>query len=105
MKKPTTLETARIKTAINKGKSKVKSVSQQLKAIASIGKNGFEDANINHIANLVKQKRIIKIKVLDSALDSDTDRKTQIKEIANTLATKCKCIVVRTVGNAITLRK
>lgn len=105
MKKLRALNQSKVRKAINQGSRKVKSISQKLKPISTIGKNGLDDKNINHLLELLKTKKLIKIRILDSALDAKKEKKIQIKEIANTLVTKMKCKIIRTIGSTITLRK
>jgi len=98
-KKPRTLP----KTTISrvKTKTKAKQVTQQLKPLIQIGKQGIQ---IEHIKNQLKLNRLLKIKVLESALKTD-NRKTEIKEIAKRIAKSTNSEVIRVVGNVITLKK
>jgi len=84
-----------------KSKSRAKQVTQQLKPLIQIGKQGIQ---IGHIMQQLKKYKLIKIKILESVLKTD-NRKQEIKAIAKDIAEKTNAEVIRTVGNVITLKK
>jgi RNA-binding protein len=85
-----------IKMDIKQLRSKAKS----LEPILWIGKNGITDSVIQEIRKLLRKKRIIKIKLLKSAL-KDTGKKEAIHELVN----KTDAILIEAVGFVCVLAK
>jgi len=63
-----------------------------------LGKNGITDQFITHIKNLIKKQKIIKIKVLKSAL-----QESNIDEIANEVSNATDSFLLDVRGNKIIL--
>jgi len=78
--------------------------SQQIKPAIQIGKNGIDENTINHIKTIIDKKKVIKVKVLNSALTTE-DKGAEMKTIALKIADEAKLKVIRVVGNVITLMK
>lgn len=76
----------------------VKRISHSLNPILRIGKNGMTESIIEEIKNLLKSKKIIKIK-LNKSISDDYDRKALAKEIAS----KTESILINQIGNNIVL--
>lgn len=74
--------------------------AKHLKPILSIGKNGVSEGSIELIARELEQKKLIKIKMLKSAIDQ-RDK----KEIASDIARKTQSQVVEQIGNIVVLYK
>ncbi len=75
-------------------------MNQDLRASAWIGKRGFTDTQASEIIAQLDRKRLIKIKVLKSALGT-----TSMKELAHTIATATKSTVDSVTGLVIVLRR
>lgn len=86
-------------------KDKLKKNAQAMPALIQIGKNGITDGIVNHITALIKDKKLIKVKVLEAALASEEKRKSEIRKIAEDISAKTQSTIVRIVGNVITLFK
>ena len=67
-----------------------------LKPVLSIGKNGVTENIINDIKILVKKKKIVKIKVLRSALNSET-----MKDIADKIVEEANLKIVQLRGHSV----
>jgi RNA-binding protein len=67
-----------------------------LKPVIRIGKNGVTENIINDIKNLVKKKKMVKIKVLRSALNSAT-----MKEIADKIVKETNLKIVQLRGHSV----
>ncbi len=67
-----------------------------LKPVLRIGKNGVTENIINDIKILVKKKKIVKIKVLRSALNSET-----MKDIADKIVEEANLKIVQLRGHSV----
>jgi RNA-binding protein len=65
-----------------------------------IGKNGLTDSTINAVKDLLKNKKLIKVKFLKSCIQ-DKDKRQLFKEIAE----KTESIIVHKVGFVVVLYK
>ena len=68
----------------------------ELKPVIRIGKNGVTGNIINDVKNLVKKKKIVKIKVLRSALNSAT-----MKDIADKIVKEANLKIVQIRGHSV----
>jgi len=68
----------------------------ELKPVIRIGKNGVTGNIINDVKNLVKKKKIVKIKVLRSALNSET-----MKDIADKIVKEANLRIVQIRGHSV----
>lgn len=68
----------------------------ELKPAIRIGKNGVTENIINDVKNLVKKKKIVKIKVLRSALNSAT-----MKDIADKIVEEANLKIVQLRGHSV----
>ena len=68
----------------------------ELKPVIRIGKNGVTGNIINDVKNLVKKKKIVKIKVLRSALNSET-----MKDIADKIVKEANLKIVQIRGHSV----
>jgi len=71
----------------------------ELKPVIRIGKNGVTGNIINDVKNLVKKKKIVKIKVLRSALNSET-----MKDIADKIVEEANLKIVQVRGHSVVVR-
>ncbi len=71
----------------------------ELKPVIRIGKNGVTGNIINDVKNLVKKKKIVKIKVLRSALNSET-----MKDIADKIVKEANLKIVQIRGHSVVVR-
>jgi len=71
----------------------------ELKPVIRIGKNGVTGNIINDVKNLVKKKKIVKIKVLRSALNSAT-----MKDIADKIVKEANLKIVQIRGHSVVVR-
>ena len=78
----------------------LKKQSKSLKPIINIGKNGTTDSQINHINEILKKKKLIKVKFIQSALEGKDK-----KELVDELMKKIDGELVDFVGFSITLYK
>jgi RNA-binding protein len=67
--------------------------SKSLDAIIRIGKNGINDNVIQEIENLLRKRRLIKIKVLKNCLENN-----KMDSMIETIHVRCKCLVVDRIG-------
>lgn len=68
----------------------------ELKPAIRIGKNGVTENIINDVKILVKKKKIVKIKVLRSALNSET-----MKDIADRIVEEANLKIVQLRGHSV----
>ena len=68
----------------------------ELSPTAHVGKDGLKDSVCEEIADQLKKRRLIKIRVLDNA-DSDT------KEVADTIASRVGGVVVDVRGGVVVM--
>lgn len=68
--------------------------------VIQIGKNGLTETSTTHIARILRQKKIVRIRFLRSSPDRD-----RMKEITEELAQKTKATRSSLVGFVITLYK
>ena len=74
--------------------------ARSIQAIVLIGKNGITDTVILEIAKIIKIRKLIKVKLLQS-FSSEEDR----YQAASLLAEKTDALLVQVVGNNIVLYK
>lgn len=72
----------------------------ELKPVIRVGKNGVTENIINDVKMLVKKKKIVKIKVLRSALGSAT-----MKDIANKIVEETNLRIIQLRGHSIVVAK
>lgn len=65
-------------------KKKLKSDSKLLKPIINIGKNGLTDESIDHIKNILKKKKLIKIKLNKNIIESKSKKDIVIEIVEKT---------------------
>lgn len=69
-------------------------------SLIQIGKNGLTNGLINEIKKQLRKKKLIKLKILKSALENKTR-----KEIANELLEKTGSELIEQVGHVIVITK
>lgn len=82
----------------SKQRATLKSIASTEDTILQVGKNGVIDTLIVQVADALKAREIVKIKVLDGAL-------LTADEAARELAEKTKSEVVQVIGNKFVLFK
>ncbi len=82
-----------------KEKIQLRSKARLLEPILMIGKNGLSPGTIEEVKKQLKEKKLIKIKILKSAL-----RNQDRKEFAKELAEKTSSEIIEQVGFVIVLR-
>lgn len=78
----------------------LRSKAKTLEPITRVGKNGLTDAVIGEIKKLLKRKRLIKVKMLKSALQ-DKGKTEMIKELVD----GTDAVLIETVGFVVVLAK
>jgi RNA-binding protein len=78
--------------------TELKNKAKELTPIVRIGKNGLTDGVIQEIRNQLKQKKLIKIKLLKALVEVQSRF-----EIADTLKIKTGAELVHVVGNVVIL--
>ncbi len=71
----------------------------ELKPVIRVGKNGVTENIINEVKMLVKKKKIVKIKVLRSALYSET-----MDQIADKILKETNLKIVQLRGHSVVVR-
>lgn len=71
-----------------------------METIIHIGKKGLTEEILEHIKKVVKQKKIVKVKIV-----SELMKKTDKKEFAKELAEKTNTILKKQVGFTVELKK
>ena len=71
-----------------------------LKPVIRIGKNGVTENIINEVKMLVKKKKIVKIKVLRSALNSET-----MDQIADKILKETNLKIVQLRGHSVVVAR
>ena len=82
----------------SKQRALLKSIAQTEDTILQVGKNGVIDTLVTQVADALKAREIVKMKVQDSSPVSPA-------EAANELAEKTKSEVVQVIGNKFVLFK
>lgn len=82
----------------SKQRAKLKSIAMTEDTILQVGKNGIIDALVTQVADALKARELIKMKVQDSCMLSPA-------EAANELAEKTRSEVVQVIGNKFVLFK
>jgi RNA-binding protein len=85
---------------MNKDMKELKARSNLLEPSLIMGKNGLTDNTIKAIKNLLKSKKLIKVKILKSCIEGKDK-----KELFNEIAKKTDSILVHKVGFVIVLYK
>lgn len=81
-------------------KSPAKKKTQILKPTVHIGKSGVAEAQIKEIAKQLDARRIVKVKILKSALLEDT-----VEGIAQKISSETDSRIVEIIGHTFTLYK
>lgn len=79
-----------------KQRSYLKGLANRLKPIAQIGKHGISDSFINQLDELLENKELVKVNILETSLLS-------AKEVANELAQRTNSEFVQAIGNKFVL--
>ncbi|AEH61665.1 protein of unknown function UPF0044 [Methanosalsum zhilinae DSM 4017] len=82
----------------NKKLYELKSRASQLKPVINIGKSGINEAVIEELKNYIKRNRLVKVKVLKTAVGDEN-----IDDIASRLAAETKSELVEIRGRSVTL--
>ena len=82
----------------SKQRAKLKSISNQIGTIVTVGKNGINEELVKQVGDALKAREIIKGQVLPSA-------STSVEESANELAIKTSSEVVQVIGKKFVLYK
>lgn len=87
-------------------KKKLKLQSKDLEPVVIVGKNGLTSETIEHIKSVVKKKKLVKIKLSRSYLDSCLEEgDPSRKEIAQNIAKLTNSILVDSVGLTVCLAR
>ncbi len=78
---------------------KLRSEASHIKPLINIGKNGITDSVLDELKKQLKERHLVKIKVLRSAKESG------IAEIAQELSDLTKATIIDTRGNSLVLYK
>lgn len=78
----------------------LKDKARNIEATARIGKNGLTEGTINEIKRQLKDKKLIKVKLLKSFI-ADKDKKIAAKELAEKTGSE----IAQIIGFTITLYK
>ena len=78
----------------------LRSKAKALQPILRIGKLGLSDSAINELNNLLKKRKLVKIKLLPSCLEGKNK-----KEVIGQIVQKTNSELVESVGNAVVLYK
>jgi putative YhbY family RNA-binding protein len=81
-------------------KKELKARCNQLKPVAWIGKNGITTEAVSQVKLLLKKRKLIKIKLLNSFVDTHDK-----KEVANELAEKTDSVLIDLTGFMVSLYK
>ena len=85
---------------------KLKLNSKDLDPFVIVGKNGLTSETIEHIKSVIKKKKLVKIKLSRSYLDSCMEEcDFSRKEIAQNIADKTNSILVDYVGLTVCLAR
>jgi RNA-binding protein len=87
-----------------KQKLALRSQAKGLSAVLQVGKNGITDGTIDLIDRELEQKRLIKIKLLSSALPEGASKSDRVR-MAEDLASRTNSTLVEQVGHVIVLYK
>ncbi len=82
----------------NKKLYDLKSKASQLKPVMNIGKGGINEAVIEELKSYIKKNRLIKVKILKTAVGDEN-----IDDIASRLAAETKSELVEIRGRSVTL--
>jgi RNA-binding protein len=77
---------------------KLKDKARSIEPIIRIGKNGLSEGQINEIKKLIKKRKLIKVKMLDSFMEGK-DR----AEVAQEMAQKSETTLIQLIGNIVVL--
>ena len=78
----------------------LKKISKKLKPILSIGKNGLTQGSIELIERELKQKELIKLKILSAASDNDSK-----EDLLGTIIEKTGAKKIDAIGNIVVIYK
>jgi RNA-binding protein len=82
----------------------LRSQAKLLTPILQIGKNGLAQGSIDLIDRELKQRQLIKIKMLKGALPEDASKQDR-KELAESIAKATKSHIVELVGSTLVLHR
>ncbi|HIQ59044.1 MAG TPA: ribosome assembly RNA-binding protein YhbY [Candidatus Merdivicinus intestinavium] len=82
----------------SKQRAKLRSMANSLDTILQIGKGGISENTVKQVADALKARELIKIRVLENSLYT-------AREAAEEIAAAADCDVVQVVGTRITLYK
>ncbi|MEM3342243.1 MAG: YhbY family RNA-binding protein, partial [Thermoplasmata archaeon] len=83
-------------------KRRIRAESHYMKPTCHIGKNGITDAVVAEIKMQAKKNRIVKVRLLSSAIENnESGRKGMAEEIAH----RTRMAIIEVKGNVITLCK
>lgn len=85
--------------------SKLKQESQTLKPLINIGKNGLTENAILHINKVLKDKKLIKIKILENYFNDEMSKKESFQILKKIIEEKTTGKIIRSVGQTITIVK
>ncbi len=79
---------------------KLKDKARSIEPLVRIGKNGLSDATVVEINKLIKKRKLVKVKILNAALDRNDK-----KEMAKQIALKTDSKLIQHIGNVVVLYK
>lgn len=82
----------------SKQRAKLRSMANSLDTILQIGKGGISENTVKQVADALKARELIKIRVLENSIYT-------AREAAEEIAAAADCDVVQVVGTRITLYK
>lgn len=80
----------------------IKKKAHALPITTSIGKNGITDGAIEQVKRDLKEKKLIKVKILKTAHGQDREKRMRM---ARELSERTQSTLVQVVGNAVVLHK
>lgn len=86
-------------------KSKLKLESRKLNPVIIIGKDGINQGVIDHLKRVIKQKKLVKVKMLRSYIDSESEKGLTKKQIGEKIADLTGSLFVEVMGLTVSLAK
>ena len=82
----------------------LRSQSKGLNPILNLGKNGLTDSAVAEVKRMLKQKRLIKIRLNAGIFEpKEGEGKVRAKDVAKDLAAKADALLVDSVGHVVVL--
>ena len=86
-------------------KSKLKLEARKLNPMIIIGKDGINDGVVDHLKRVIKQKKLVKVRMLRSFTDSEEEKGLNKKQVGAKLAELTGSLLVEVMGLTVSLAK